>query len=233
VAVPTRERVRELVRLFPRIAGVVALRYGAYAVMTAMALWNEARPAPTLPDAVLGAVPYVLWVGRLNYFAWLVLYVPLAFVLLWTTPERWIRYMVTGAILSIARGVCIVLTGLGAPDPRHVGVAIHGRAFGDVYLELLSPLGVFSRGAHAYLSKDLFFSGHTSTTFLLVLYLWDRPRLRLAALAAHIIVVATVILSHLHYSIDVVGAWAVTFAVFALREWQPRAVRSHARSDAG
>jgi hypothetical protein len=29
-------------------------------------------------------------------------------------------------------------------------------------------------------------------------------------------------LAHLHYSIDVLGAWAFTFAIFALREWRPR-----------
>lgn len=71
---------------------------------------------------------------------------------------------------------------------------------------------------HAYLTKDLFFSGHTATTFLLLLYLWHRRRLRWVALAAHAIVVATVILAHLHYSIDIVGAWAITYCIFAWRE---------------
>ena len=28
-------------------------------------------------------------------------------------------------------------------------------------------------------------------------------------------------LSHLHYAIDVVGAWAVTFSLYALREGWP------------
>jgi membrane-associated phospholipid phosphatase len=93
----------------------------------------------------------------------------------------------------------------------------------DAYLDLLSPFGVFGRGAaHAYLTQDLFFSGHTATTFLLVLYLWDRPRLRLVALAAHGLIVASVLFSHLHYSIDVLGAYAFTFAIFTAREWSPR-----------
>jgi hypothetical protein len=35
-------------------------------------------------------------------------------------------------------------------------------------------------------------------------------------------VTASVLLAHLHYSIDVVGAWAVTFAIFTLREGWPR-----------
>jgi membrane-associated phospholipid phosphatase len=75
----------------------------------------------------------------------------------------------------------------------------------------------------AYLTKDLFFSGHTATTFLLALYLWRFPRARLLAVLGHVLVVLSVLFSHLHYGIDVVGGYAVALAVFALREgWPPR-----------
>jgi hypothetical protein len=33
-----------------------------------------------------------------------------------------------------------------------------------------------------------------------------------------VVVVLSVFLSHLHYSIDVVGAYAITFSIFVLRE---------------
>src|SRR5262249_55186496 len=139
-------------------------------------------------------------------------------------PERWVGYMVTGGLVSLARGVCIAATTLGPPDPGHAGPGIGALSFGQAYLELLSPLGVFVKGsASAYLTQDLFFSGHVATTFLLVLYVWHRPRLRALALAGHAAMVAAVFLAHLHYTIDVLGAWAVTFALFALREWRPRA----------
>jgi hypothetical protein len=204
------------------VAGALAFRYAAYAAMTAMALWAERRPAPTLPDVVLSALPYVAWVDRVNYVLWLAVYLPLALLLLRGDPRRWVRYMVTGGLVSLSRGVCIVLTGLGVPDPAHAGPGIGDRAFGEALLELLSPLGVFQRGAiAAYLTQDLFFSGHVATIFLLFLYLRDRPVLRRVALAATLVVTATVLLAHLHYSIDVVGAWAVTFALYALREGWP------------
>jgi membrane-associated phospholipid phosphatase len=61
-----------------------------------------------------------------------------------------------------------------------------------------------------------------ATTFLLWLYLRGRPRLAPVALAASLVVTASVLLAHLHYAIDVVGAWAVTFAIFVLREGWPR-----------
>jgi hypothetical protein len=186
-------------------------------------LWAESTRGPVLHDALLSHLPYVPWIDRVNYVAWLVVYVPLAVVFLFSEPRRWVRYMITGGIVSLVRGVCIVATTLGVPDAEHAGAGLGGKSFLEAYVDLLSPIGVFAHGsARAYLTQDLFFSGHAATTFLLVLYLWHRPRLRALAIVAHLAMVAAVMLSHLHYSIDVLGAWAFTFAIFALREWRPR-----------
>ncbi len=202
------------------LAGALAFRFVCYAAMTAAAVWAERRPAPgALPDLVLGALPYVESVARANYLLWLALYVPLTAAFLVSEPRRWVRYMVTGGLVSLARGLTIALTGLGPPDPAHAGPGLGDRGAWSAWLELVSPWGVFAGGsAQAFLTKDLFFSGHTATTFLLLLYLWPRPRLRWLALAAHLAVVASVLLARLHYAIDVAGAWAFTFAIFALRE---------------
>ncbi len=207
-------------------AVVLALlvRAASYAAMTSAALWNELRPAPTLPDAVLAQVPYVEWVARANYLLWLGIYLPVAVALLWRSPRTFVRFTLTGALVSLARGATLLLTGLGAPDPAHAGPGIAGHSPWQAFLELLSPWQVFAHGSmRAYLTKDLFFSGHTATTFLLLLYAWRWPRLRWPALIGHALVVASVFLAHLHYAIDVAGAYAVTFALFALREgWPPR-----------
>jgi len=210
------------------VLAALALRAAAYAAMTAAAVWNELRPAPTLPDLVLAAVPYVAWVARANYVAWLATYVPVAAALLWVSPRVFVRYNVTGALVSLARGATLAMTGLGAPDPVHAGPGISGHDPWDAFLSLLSPWQVFAQGSmRAYLTKDLFFSGHAATTFLLLLYVWPWPRLRWPALAGHALAVAAVLLAHLHYAIDVAGAYAVTFAIFALREGWP-AARQHA-----
>jgi hypothetical protein len=206
------------------IGGALAFRFACYAAMTAIALSAESRRGPTLHDAVLARVPYVAWVDEVNYVAWLVVYLPLAVVFLAAEPVRWVRYMITGGLVSLVRGVCIAVTTLGVPDPAHAGPGIGSKTFWAAYVDLLSPIAVFADGsARAYLTQDLFFSGHAATTFLLVLYLWHRPLLRWLALAAHVLTVLAVMLAHLHYSIDIVGAWAITFAVFAVREWKPRA----------
>ena len=213
---------RAVLAIWPAIAGAFAFRYAAYAAMTALAIWAEMRPAPTLPDALLAHLPYVPWIDRANYWIWLAVYLPLTVALLLAEPRRWVRYMVTGGLVSLTRGVTIALTGLGVPDPAQAGPGIGARDFGAAFAELLSPLGVFDRGAiAAYLTKDLFFSGHVATTFLLWLYLRGRSPLAPIALAANLAVTASVLLSHIHYSIDVVGAWAITFAIFVLREGWP------------
>ena len=219
---PARAR-RSTAWLLWSIGGAIAFRMACYALMTAAAVWAERRPAPAaLPDLVLGALPYVQAVANANYLLWLAVYLPLSVLFLASEPRRWVRYMVTGGLVSLARGVTIALTGLGPPDPARAGAGLGGRDPLQAWLELVSPWGVFAHGsAQAYLTKDLFFSGHTATTFLLVLYLWPRPRLRAVAVAAHVLVVASVLLARLHYTIDVVGAWAITFAIFALREWRP------------
>ncbi|HEY6100077.1 MAG TPA: phosphatase PAP2-related protein [Anaeromyxobacter sp.] len=205
------------------ILGALAFRGACYAAMTAAAVWNELRPAPTLPDLVLAHVPYVGWVANANYLLWLAVYVPLSLALLLGSARTFVRYTISAGIVSLLRGATLLATGLGAPDPARAGPGLGGRDPLEAFLALLSPWQVFAKDAMAaYLTKDLFFSGHTATTFLLLLYLWPRPRLRWAALAGHVLVVLSVFLSHLHYAIDVLGAYAVALAVFAIREGWPR-----------
>lgn len=76
---------------------------------------------------------------------------------------------------------------------------------------------------HLFLTRDLFFSGHTATTFLMLLYVMRAPRLRWWMGLAHVAVVVTLVYGHMHYTIDIIGAWAVTFTVFWLREGDVRA----------
>jgi len=205
------------------VAAALLFRAGCYAAMIAAAVWNELRPAPTAPDLVLAHVPYVPVVARTNYLLWLAAYLPLSLALLWRAPRRFARYTVTAGVVSLARGATLLLTGLGPPDPATAGPGIAGRAPLQAFLDLLSPWQVFAKDAMAaYLTKDLFFSGHTATTFLLALYVWRFPRLRAPAVVAHAAVVASIFLSHLHYAIDVVGAYAVAFSIYVLREGWPQ-----------
>jgi hypothetical protein len=200
----------------------IGWRYATHAVMVALALVNETRPAPTLPDAVLSVVPRVDWIARHNYHVWLLAYVPIA-AWLWACDRRAvIHFLWVGGALSLLRGVCVLLTGLGPVVGPDLNAGAGAAALWQAWLAIVNPVSALTTDApHVALTKDLFFSGHVASTFLLWLYCRGRPRLGPAALAAHLVVTASVFLAHLHYSIDVVGAWAISYAAFALsvRRW--------------
>jgi hypothetical protein len=205
------------------VLAALVFRGACYAVMIAAAVWNELRPAATVPDLLVGNLPYVPWIARTNYLLWLAVYLPLSVGLLWRAPRVFARYTVTAGLVSLVRGGTLLLTGLGPPDPATAGPGIAGRPPLDAFVALLSPWQVFAKDAMAaYLTKDLFFSGHTATTFLLAVYLWRFPRVRASAVAGHVVVVLSVLFSHLHYGIDVVGGYAVALSIYVLREgWPP------------
>jgi hypothetical protein len=61
---------------------------------------------------------------------------------------------------------------------------------------------------------DLFFSSHTGLPFLMSLIYWEDKFLRKIFLAATFFFGATVLLGHLHYSIDVFSAFFITYGIF-------------------
>ncbi len=191
-----------------------------------LALWNETQRYPPLSDRVLDLIPRIDWIARHNYHLWIFLYVPIALLLWRVDRARFVRLHYVSGALSLLRGICILATGLGPVDGLG-GTTLAPDQVGAAWWHLVNPFTVFSGNAlHVSLTQDLFFSGHTSSTFALVLFAWSaNRRLGYAAFFAHVFVVATVFLSHLHYTIDVIGAWAVTFCVFAIAEWRTGLLR--------
>jgi len=95
----------------------------------------------------------------------------------------------------------------------NVGMS-YGTLF-DAWLSLINPVSALSSNAtQIYLTKDLFFSGHVATTFLLLLFTLPYKKMAMTALVAHLIVVGVVFFSHLHYTVDVIGAWVITYLLF-------------------
>jgi hypothetical protein len=158
-------------------------------------------------------------IDRYNYLVWTLAYAPLALLLLWRDVERFCRYMMTAGWLALVRGLCILATGLGPVRGPDVNAGIDAATRWRGFVDILLMRGVLTENSPAmYLTKDLFFSGHVATTVLLLLYVWRYRELRALALAAHVAVVAVVLLAHLHYTIDIIGAYAITFALFVWRE---------------
>lgn len=220
-----------MLRWRDNIPVAIVWRYAAHSAMVGMALWNEARPAPSLPDAVLDLVPRVGWIADHNYHVWLLCYIPVA-IGLWRADRRaFVQFLWLGGWLSLLRGACVVATGLGPVHGPDVNAGMDAGTMWRTWVAIVNPVtALLTDAPHAGLTKDMFFSGHVATTFLLWLYCRPHRRLAAAAMAGHVIVTASVFFAHLHYTIDVLGAWAITGLIWMLvvKRWpvdtQPVAV---------
>lgn len=70
-------------------------------------------------------------------------------------------------------------------------------------------------GSGQTLTKDLFFSGHTATLFILFL-VSEKKIIRTIFLISTIVVALCVLLQHVHYTIDVLAALFFTYACYKL-----------------
>jgi hypothetical protein len=82
---------------------------------------------------------------------------------------------------------------------------------------LLDPLSSFFY-ANAPITKDLFFSGHTSTMVLIYLCLEKRTD-KIIALIAAFAVACLLLVQHIHYTIDVLAAPVVVYGCYRLTRY--------------
>lgn len=112
------------------------------------------------------------------------------------------------SVFIITRSIFISLTHL-APFPT--------RALIEPSSLLTSMMGgklIFT----FFMSEGLFFSGHTGLPFLMALVFWDKKTLRYIFIAASVFFGAVVLLGHLHYTIDVFGAYFITDGIYRISE---------------
>ncbi len=103
------------------------------------------------------------------------------------------------ALFVLVRAVFISITHIG-PFPTHMEI------------NPASIVGDFTFGG------DLFFSGHTGLPFLMALIFWENRFLRYTFIIASVVFAVVVLLAHLHYSIDVLGAFFITYTIFHIAE---------------
>ncbi|MCX6763461.1 MAG: phosphatase PAP2-related protein [Candidatus Moranbacteria bacterium] len=112
-------------------------------------------------------------------------------------PKRIPFILKSLALFVFIRSIFITLTHLG-PAPS------------QTYLDPNDLLADLNFG------KDFFFSGHTGIPFLLALAFWKEKIVRYVSILAAIILGSSMILGHLHYSIDVLSAFFITYAIFCI-----------------
>ncbi len=127
----------------------------------------------------------------------------IVFVLLSLRP----RYLLLGlkaiALFVIFRAFFISLTHLGI-YPRQI--TIDGGDAGYRLYKLFTFQGNF------------FFSGHTGFPFLIALIFWRERLLRRIFILATFFFAMSVLLAHVHYSIDVFAAPFITYGIFKITE---------------
>lgn len=114
-------------------------------------------------------------------------------------PKRIPVVLKSAALFVLVRSVAVTLTHIGQFPVRS-------------YIDQTSIFGPLNIGA------DLFFSGHAGLPFLMALIFWKNKFVRNVSLASSCIFAVSVLLGHLHYSIDVFAAYFITYTIFHISQ---------------
>lgn len=109
-------------------------------------------------------------------------------------PAIFLRLLWSYFFLLIGRMICLLLVPLNPPE--HI-------------IELKDPISNLFYGSK-FIRKDLFFSGHTATLFIMYLCL-EKKIDRKLFLTGSIFIAVLVLVQHIHYTIDVLGAFILSF----------------------
>lgn len=171
---------------------------GTLAALAALVKWVETRPGVVLPDPVLALLTPrdATW----PIFTLIYVGILLAVFLLARSPVR----LLLGVQAYVAMALLRILVMWATPLDPPAGMIV-----------LEDPLVQIFGGAARPLTRDLFFSGHTSTMFLLFLAVPGRPA-KAFFLACTAGVGSLVLLQHVHYAVDVLAAPPFAYAAWRL-----------------
>lgn len=158
----------------------------------------ELREGILLYDPVLNLIPAV----DLSIPVFICIWSTIALLLFrcLSNPTLYITAVYGFVIVLFARILTISLVPLETPEGL---------------IPLIDPISNLAYGRADYITKDLFFSGHTSSQFLIFLCFNDR-RDKALALTSTILVGSMVLIQHVHYTIDVLAAPLFTYGCYNL-----------------
>ncbi len=156
------------------------------------------RAGNAVGDLILSNIP-VFNVDIMFVYGPIIFWVIIAAICI-SEPKR-IPFLVKAiGIFTVVRSLFITLTHIG-PFPDHIPIQILG-------FHTTNNLFLFNSGA------DLFFSGHTGLPYLMALVFWNHKPMRIFCLLASVFFGIVVLLGHLHYSIDVLSAFFITYTIY-------------------
>lgn len=157
----------------------------------------EDRPGVILPDPILNLFNPV----DISWFTFIVMYstVIIAIISLSQTPKSLILGFQSYALMLIIRTFAMYSIPLEAPA---------------TILPLIDPM-VSEVGVGKLMTKDLFFSGHTATIFIMYL-VSEKKIFRMFFLISSIVIGLAVTIQHVHYSVDVIAAPFFAYGVYRI-----------------
>ena len=157
----------------------------------------EARPGVVFSDPILNLFNPI----DLTWLTFTLIYISLvtAIITLIRNPERLLFAIQLYTLMVIIRIVAMYLLPLEPPSTMII--------LKDPFVEIF--------GTGQTLTKDLFFSGHTATLFILYLVSVNKS-IKSIFLFCTIAVAVSVILQHVHYTIDVFAAVFFTYASYVI-----------------
>jgi hypothetical protein len=157
----------------------------------------EQREGVVLSDPILKAFNPI----NLTWLTFLLIYLSLIIFIVTTfnKPDKLLIAFQAYGLMVIFRTIAMYLTPFEAPETL--------LPLNDPFVQLF--------GTGEIPTKDLFFSGHTGTLFLLFLLAENKP-LKTFFLLSTLIVGTAVLLQHVHYSIDVFIAPFVAYGAYKI-----------------
>lgn len=157
----------------------------------------EARKGVLLPDPLLNLFNPI----DLTWLTFALIYVSIvvAIVTLFKNPSRLVFAIQLYTLMVAVRIIAMYLMPFDPPSSMII--------LNDPFVEYF--------GTGQTLTKDLFFSGHTATLFILFL-VSENKMIKTVFMISTIAVAISVILQHVHYSIDVFAAVIFTYTCYKL-----------------
>jgi hypothetical protein len=157
----------------------------------------ENRNGLVLPDFILELIPARNYSVAVFFLIWSSCL--LLIIRMYRDPMMMLVILWAYNCVTLLRMACIGLISLNPP----AGL-----------IPLADPITNQFYGEH-YITHDLFFSGHTTTVFLIFLCL-KKKRDRMYVLGASILLGIFLLGQHVHYTIDVLAAPVFTYAAYRL-----------------
>ena len=149
----------------------------------------------SVPDLILSHLPIVNLTFIFLYGLPFVLIIFILYSFIYESKRFYYSIGMLSLLLFI-RSIFLVLTHLGPP-------------FGAI---TVPASGIFSLTTF---SNDLFFSGHAGIPFLGFL-IFKNKKLKYFMLFSSIVLAITVLLMHVHYSIDVAASYFITYGIYKI-----------------